>query len=316
MAEAEDLEHPQSDGLMYPAWRYPKTLGKGHCCFIELRDGIDLCITQYQLHDDVIMQLPERSHPLEYTFRMAADGGRSPTSQGNTYSIWGSGLAPAETHRNQATTPTVEINVHLDPALFQEFAGSSSHLASVGLAHLMRPLERPYYQRSAPITPAMQMVAHQLLHCPFQGITQKMYLESKVWELLALIIEQERNLHQTPTSQPALKPDDIERIYLAKEILIQQMSQPPSLLDLARQVGLNDCTLKRGFRQVFGKTAFGYLHDYRLEQARQLLHHCHLNVSEVARTIGFANRSYFAAAFRKKYGISPKHYLTQQKNSV
>lgn len=143
-----------------------------------------------------------------------------------------------------------------------------------------------------------------------------MYLESKIWELMTLLIEQEQTLHQSSHTLPTLKPDDIDRIHQAKEILINQMDQPPSLLDLARQVGLNDCTLKRGFRQVFGKTAFGYLHDYRLEQARQLLQERYLNVSEVARTIGFANRSYFAAAFRKKFGISPKHYLAQHKNSV
>lgn len=94
------------------------------------------------------------------------------------------------------------------------------------------------------------------------------------------------------------------------------MDQPPSLINLARQVGLNDCTLKRGFRQVFGKTAFGYLHDYRLEQARQLLQERELNISEVAHTIGFASRSYFAAAFRKKFGVSPRDYLSQHKNSA
>ncbi|MEH1833251.1 MAG: hypothetical protein V7L29_14540 [Nostoc sp.] len=36
-------------------------------------------------------------------------------------------------------------------------------------------------------------------------------------------------------------------------------------------VKLNEYALKRGFLQVFGKPLFGYLHDYRLEQARQLL---------------------------------------------
>ena len=80
-------------------------------------------------------------------------------------------------------------------------------------------------------------------------------------------------------------------------------------------MGLNDCTLKRGFRQVFGKSAFGYLHDYRMERARQLLRAGELNVSEAARTVGFANRSYFAAAFRKKYGVSPSQYLSQTKVS-
>ncbi len=53
--------------------------------------------------------------------------------------------------------------------------------------------------------------------------------------------------------------------------MLRNISNPPSLIELARQVGINECTLKRGFRQIFGNTMFGYLHDYRMEQARQLL---------------------------------------------
>ncbi|MGF1496608.1 MAG: helix-turn-helix transcriptional regulator [Elainellaceae cyanobacterium] len=316
MTEAEAVESPRSGNVFERAWRYPSQLGQGYYCAFELREGVELSIARYRLHEDVAIRLPERDHPLEYTFKVAEGVGRSPTSLDGTYFIYGSGLAPVETYCDRAIAPTLEINVHLDPAVFQSFVGVPSELASEKLAHLIRAADQPYYQRSASMTPSMQMVVHQLLHCPFQGVAQKIYLESKVWELMALLMEQEQNLHQMACSQPVLKPDDIDRIHQAREILVKQMDQPPSLLDLARQVGLNDCTLKRGFRQVFGKTAFGYLHDYRLEQARQLLQKRHLNVSEVARTIGFANRSYFAAAFRKKYGVSPKHYLTRHKNSV
>lgn len=63
----------------------------------------------------------------------------------------------------------------------------------------------------------------------------------------------------------------VERIHYTKDILIRNSNNPPSLLALARQVGLNDCTLKKGFRQVFGTSAFGYLHDYRMQQVQQLL---------------------------------------------
>jgi AraC-like DNA-binding protein len=188
----------------------------------------------------------------------------------------------------------------------QTFLGESLDLKAVGLAHLIQP-KQIYYQRAGTPTVTMQTTLHQLINCPFAGITQRIYLETKVWELMALLIDQELALiNQQPLP---LKADDIERVYHARDILRQNHSSPPSLLNLARQVGLNDCTLKRGFRQVFGQTAFGYLHDYRIEQARRLLQEGNLNVTEAARSVGFANRSYFAAAFRKKYGVSPKHYL-------
>jgi AraC family transcriptional regulator, transcriptional activator of the genes for pyochelin and ferripyochelin receptors len=87
------------------------------------------------------------------------------------------------------------------------------------------------------------------------------------------------------------------------------MDEPPSLLTLARQVGLNDFKLKRGFRQVFGTTVFGYLHEHRMERARQLLEERRLNVTAVACTVGYANPSHFAGAFKRKFGVNPSAYL-------
>ncbi len=86
------------------------------------------------------------------------------------------------------------------------------------------------------------------------------------------------------------------------------------MIDLARSVGMNDCTFKRGFRQVFGTTAFGYLRKHRMIQARQLLLENKMSIAEVARAVGYSHPGYFAAAFRKKFGVSPSHYLSQHGN--
>ena len=291
-------------------WQYPEQLGQGIYREIQIRQGIELSIDRYHLHDDVIMQSLERSHPLEYVFGIAGKSTSTSIPSGE-YSLCGSGIAPKENWEQSATEPIVQINVHIEPEVFQTFFGDRE-LASMGLEHLMKR-DRQYYNHSGTTTVAMQTVLHQILHCPFGGITKKIYLESKVWELMALLIEKEER-HQSKRSTFTLKPDDIDRIHHAKEILTRQIDNPPSLLDLGRQIGLNDCTLKRGFREVFGTTAFGYLHDYRLEQARQLLLENLLNISEIASQVGFSSCSCLSRAFRKKYGVSPKQYQAQYKN--
>ena len=282
---------------------YPERLGQGYFRSIELREGIEVRIDRYQLHDDVVICLPERSHPVGYEFYLPTGCGSA-----SQYFLCGSGTALIETWQKPAGQAVVNVNVHLEPSIVQAYLGESYNLKTAGLAHLIQ-FEQLYYQRAGTPTVAMLTTLHQLLNCPFAGVTKKMYLESKVWELMALLIDQELKLAKDQQSLPTLKADDVERIHHAKDILLQNYSSPPSLLNLARQVGLNDCTLKRGFRQVFGKTAFGYLHDYRIEKARQFLQEGNLNVTEAAHSVGFANRSYFAAAFRKKYGVSPKYYL-------
>lgn len=108
----------------------------------------------------------------------------------------------------------------------------------------------------------------------------------------------------TPT---CIRPSEIDRLHQAKEILLQDIENPPSLLELAHKVGLNDYKLKSGFRQVFGTTVFGYLHQQRMQQAHHLLQVNELNVTEVANLVGYTSLSAFSTAFKKFYGISPSH---------
>jgi AraC-like DNA-binding protein len=301
-------------------WKYPEQLGRGYWREIPLRDGLELVIAHYQVHETVIIQLPERSHPLEYSFHLSSSyrDRRCNSALAGQYSLWGSGLAPVETCELSATEQ-VSLNVHIEPELFTTWLNQTPDSIPQELQHLIKASPQTYYVRSSTTTGAMQTALQQILHCPFQGITKRMYLESKVWELMVLLLEQELKLYETKENTYciySLKPDDVDRIHQARNILLQRLDNPPSLIELARQVGLNDCTLKRGFRQIFGTTAFGCLHDYRLEQARQLLEERRLNISEIAQVIGFANRSYFASAFRKKFGVNPRDYLSKYKTSV
>ncbi|PPS44975.1 AraC family transcriptional regulator [Chroococcidiopsis sp. TS-821] len=308
--EETAVEQAHVDDITY---QFPPQLGQGYYRHINLRDGLELDITKYQLHDDIIVDMPERSHPIEYTFLLSGvEQYDTQVMRGGHYSLYSSGVAPKEKPKSCATQPIFAINVHIEPELFTAFWHGESEFSFSVTQPLLKGDEE-YETYSGRTTIAMQTAIQQILQCPYLSLTKRMYLESKVWELMALLmhdLEHPRNLSHTP-----LKPDDIERIHYAKEILLQQLDNPLSLIELARQVGLNDCTLKRGFRYCFGKTVFGYLHDYRLEQARQLLEQRRMNVSEIARSVGFANRSYFASAFRKKFGVNPRDYLTQ-KNSA
>ena len=305
--------HDKSQNSFETVFAYPEQLGQGIYREIKLRDDIVLAILDYRSHADIEVTLPERWHSIEYDFWFS-NGGRHAISAGE-YFIQGSGIAPAEVNKDQADKSTLCINVHIPPSILQTFLGESFDLDSSGLAHLLRPAEQLCYYRTASTTVAMQTVVHQLITCPFKGITKKVYLESKVWELMSLLINEELRQQDVKRSPNPLAAGVIERIHYAREILLQQLDTPPSLPNLARKVQLNECTLKRGFRQVFGETAFSCLHNHRMERARQLLIAGEVNVSEAARKVGIVNRGHFAAAFRKKYGVSPSEYLRQRKNS-
>lgn len=156
------------------------------------------------------------------------------------------------------------------------------------------------------ITPAMKTIIQQIWHSPYQNMVGRMYLESKALELTALQFGQVQEAEEGKHPGIKLKPSDVECLYQARDILIQRYDDPPSLMDLAKKVGVNDCKLKQGFRQVFGTTVFGYLHQHRMEMARELLQDGRLNVGDVAHSVGYAAQGRFAIAFKRKFGITPK----------
>jgi AraC family transcriptional regulator, transcriptional activator of the genes for pyochelin and ferripyochelin receptors len=66
---------------------------------------------------------------------------------------------------------------------------------------------------------------------------------------------------------------------------------------------------------VFKTTPFAYLRQYRLEQARQLLMDSEISIEQVVKAVGYSDRSRFAVAFRKQFGINPKSYQMQCRKS-
>ncbi|WP_323367628.1 helix-turn-helix transcriptional regulator [Leptothoe sp. PORK10 BA2] len=284
-------------------WRYcyPSALGWGQECSVALREGLELLISDVCLNEDLEVDQGERPHPLEYTFELLHR--RDQCQQ--RYSLYGSGLAPTDLWVVPGHQRMVSVNVHIDPEPFQQWLGDASQDARI--LDLLRSPEQPYLERSGTPTAAMQMAVQQILRCPFQGLTRRLYLESKVWELMALLID-DLNTSGNDAKTPTLKPDDVERIHYASKILRRQITHPPTLIELARAVGINDHKLKVGFRQVFGTTVFGYLHEHRMERSHQLLEAGELSVTAAAEAVGFTSRGHFAAAFRRKYGVNPGVY--------
>ncbi|MGB6298770.1 MAG: AraC family transcriptional regulator [Rivularia sp. (in: cyanobacteria)] len=295
--------------------QYPQELGKGYYREIQLREGLELAIENNQLHDDLIVECPERQHPLEFFFQIS--GSSSDNSLWNNageYFFYGSGIAPQEQSETSSKQKNLGINVHMKPEFFCSFFGEDTSDIRKQLNYLFKNDNEDYYYCSKGKTTAqMQVALQQILECPYEKITKRIFLESKVLELMALLIEQMHQPKSPKTGSYKFNSEDLERLHYAKEILQHSFENPPSLIELAHQVGLNDYKLKLGFRQVFQTTVFGYLQTYRMELAKELLAAKTMSVQQVARKVGYAHPGYFSAAFKRKYGVNPKSY---QKNYI
>ena len=176
--------------------------------------------------------------------------------------------------------------------------------------HFLRTDNKKYYNQE-PITPAIAVLLSQLFHYKSGGSINNLYAKAKVYELMALYFSanEDSNLAQCPF---LADEENVKKIRLAKSIVIDRMDEPPSLEELSNEIDLSLKKLKEGFKQIYGDTVFGFLFDYKMEVARKLLGEGELNVNEVGLKIGYSTSSYFIAAFKKKYGTTPKKYVLSQ----
>ena len=302
----------KSEGYFETLQLVPDRLGQGYIRSIQLH-GINLWLFNYQLHDDLfIIRKGQDTADISREFGFHLSGDRCGKRTGENFVDWECFDDPDKCNDEYisityAKEPILKVDIHLESAnvLCQSIAEILEELPA---ETRQRISDRNFIQEIDRITPTMRSALMQILNCPYQGKTKQIYLESKCLELITLKLEQLKQKDRHTGKLYSLNSDDIDRIHLAKAILTNNFNNPPSLTELARQVGLNDCTLKRGFREVFDITAFGYLHDRRLEQASLLLQERRLNVTEIAYRVGFASRTSLSKGFRKKYGVSPKQF--------
>ncbi|MDR3697837.1 AraC family transcriptional regulator [Mucilaginibacter sp.] len=143
-----------------------------------------------------------------------------------------------------------------------------------------------------------------VVNCKYQHDLKKMFLLSKTMELLVLQAEAYNSV-QDNNSQYLKTDYDKERIIYAREYLIKHLDMPPGLTELARVAGINEYKLKKGFKEMFGNTVFGYLSDTRLELAKNELLEKQKSASELAFELGYSSLQHFSNAFKKKFGVSP-----------
>jgi AraC family transcriptional activator of pyochelin receptor len=196
----------------------------------------------------------------------------------------------------------VQVEKHLFPELIP---GCDDTLAEP-LRHILSPSSSSKAFVHKNLSPVGECLAHQVLQCSLGGVTRRLFMESKALEMLAYELEEFSDLSPGKTAMRDLQ--EMEGLYHARSILEAEFTNPPSLFQLSRRVGLNDFKLKRGFREVFRNSVFGYVRQLRMEKARSLLEGSDLSVTQVALEAGYNSFGHFAAAFKRSFGILPSQY--------
>lgn len=139
---------------------------------------------------------------------------------------------------------------------------------------------------------------------PSEKKLQPLYFESTIHQIFC---EQSTILfyNKIQNEEMVLKKEDIEKLHEVAHTLSKSYLNPPLSKELALQCGLNECKLKKGFKQLYGTTTMGYIKNVRMSLAKELISNSEKTISEIAFELGYAHSQHFHRVFKKEFGVVP-----------
>tara|TARA_B100001250_G_scaffold198723_1_gene170466 strand:- start:281 stop:1153 length:873 start_codon:yes stop_codon:yes gene_type:complete len=162
-----------------------------------------------------------------------------------------------------------------------------------------------YYENK--ISNSIFLVLNEIKRFDENSSTKNLFLKGKIYELFSHLYNRNRdqNIEQCPF---LTNEENFKKIKKAKDIIIEKMTNPPSLVDLSKEINLSLKKLKEGFKKIYGKPVYQFLIEYKMELAKKLLSENDYNVNEVSLKLGYSTASHFITAFKNKYGLTPKNF--------
>ncbi|NJL39080.1 MAG: helix-turn-helix transcriptional regulator [Leptolyngbyaceae cyanobacterium SM1_4_3] len=315
----EQASIPQFDNLKLDDFEeitgVPAALGKGCTRSVQLLPGVGLNFYDCEYQQDMLVRAPAHKHDIQIGIHLSGFiyfDAVHPNLGGNCGYFSGSGMSPAYVEKHRAGERLTIVGIDIEPDWLVAFLQNEQY-DSEALKQLFRgeAWKAAFYPT---VKPAMRSIAQQLWNAPYRGAARRLYLQAKVFELLAMHLDWLADALPPPPDVSGLKPETIAALHQVKAILTTELEHPPSTAELAQQMNLSDRTLQRGFQALFGTTIVGCSMQQRLNYAEHLLRQGDRTVAEVARFVGYGHLGYFATIFKQRFGMMPSECLAGKKS--
>ncbi len=269
----------------------------------------------------VSIEAPFRKNPqpcLEFTYTLSGDTTLSIRNGPGDWSKYRISQVVRFLGLNTELSGIATVNSLIPVKMFHLYITPQklAHLLGSGSGHLVRTIvDKARVNSKNPLNittvgPIITSIIHQIFNCNGASPADSLFLRGKILELLSYEVE---ILCGSQRKQTILQPDDVVMLQAARAIIMERMSTPPSIAELARKVGLNEKKIKQGFKELYGTTVYGFLREYRMQQAKLLFERDHKSVTDVACAVGYSNVSHFGAIFKHHHGVRPGEYLRSLK---
>ncbi|MEO6454578.1 MAG: AraC family transcriptional regulator [Ginsengibacter sp.] len=166
------------------------------------------------------------------------------------------------------------------------------------------------FSKILPLCGRTRLVLQALLNHTYTDSLENIFINAQTQMLLLYSMEcMVGEKEDSFTCKFLANEADRNKISLAREILLKHISEPLTIKELSRKAAINECYLKKGFKEMYGTTIFDFFQSQRMEHAKYLLYEKGLSVTDVSLLLGYSSISHFSTAFKKHTGLKPCELL-------
>lgn len=203
------------------------------------------------------------------------------------------------------------LSFRFSPAQLSQFVKPRKTADAVLSDQVLSFKKKSSFTRTLPLCGKSRMVLEAILNNNYTDSLENIFINAQIQMLLlysldCMVGEKELN---TISCKFLSNEADREKIMRSREILIQHIGEPITIKELSRKVAMNECYLKKGFKEMFGTTIFDFFQSQRMEHAKYLLYEKGLSVTDVSAMLGYSSISHFSTAFKKHTGLKPCELL-------
>lgn len=306
---AEQIKMPIKDNLL----EIPKSMGEGFVRKITFGDDFRLLMHQYILKEDFVIRRDpalemndllsiffynnEQSLEMKYN-----EDGNIPFSQNSNSAVQVTTNDLSSTIRFPANTPTQYMVIGITASKLKTLLSIENANSTVGTI----TTEKASFLFFESMDAEMKLLLKNIATTTMTDALSHFYVQIKVLELLYLLFR--RLSIRGNKSHRNINNADAEKLMMIRNEVLNDLSAPPVLNELAQMAAMSETKLNQLFKQTFGDSIYNYFQKARMEEAAFLLKQANRSVSETGYELGFSNLSHFSRLFKKHYGVTPKKY--------
>ncbi|MBQ4820562.1 AraC family transcriptional regulator [Aquimarina sp. MMG016] len=304
--------------------RLPEEFGSGYIRSFQFDFGIGVVETDYLLKKDFHFEMKKGVvHPLKIMFNRESSFNYKLQDDKEFREIRRlENVMLSSTPKNNhlfkipANTPICIFTLQINRKKFEEKIESflpDMNDDLIGLFRDVNGINEFYYKNYYSLE--ISKFISEFTECELTGFMRQVFLEGKAYEILTHQLQQYLDDLNQPDKRLILRQATVESIEQAVSIIKEEIETIGNVVNLAKRVGLNQNTLQSGFKQLYKTSVNEFIRNYRIETSKDLLESTSLNITEITYKVGINSRSYFSKLFKQKYGLTPKQYLDQVRNT-